>query len=357
MKFLIFSDIHIHNFKQFGYFSRPGINTRAEHHLNVLDQVVSTARTKDVSGTVFCGDLFDRGNGIDVSLIVETRRRIRDLCDVAPLLAIPGNHDYSSGYRSGDCVTSLDLFSDIPGFTVLDRNPYVIGNCEFFGIHAYDTDEDIPKGSEERFSVLIMHVIFREISSSFGTVSERNSRSAEQIAEQMKRNNIDICISGDYHERSVLYDRIYYAGSCLDMNFSPYVQSDKGIHILDTETARMTFVPVDYPRFITKHDPDEEEINDILSDGFNYYRVIVGSRDVFEDVSSMLKNRKNVVVVMNSGEGVGGSSPDHRLRSDVSVFSPLKDSFMKYAEMNSLDDDTVDEGIRILDKVSVEVPD
>lgn len=91
---LLFSDLHIHNYKQFDH-----NGSRLENCLRVLDRVFVFADKNGIDTILFAGDLYDRQQALPTVVINATVERFHALFVKYPTItfyAISGNHDQAS---------------------------------------------------------------------------------------------------------------------------------------------------------------------------------------------------------------------------------------------------------------------
>ena len=135
--FLVFSDLHAHNFKQFSTVLPNGVNSRLQNTLDIISQITQLCKDNKIEGVFFTGDLFHSRTKIDVDVYSYTWYEMRKLAQEVHgnLYILVGNHDQYS--KIGD-VHSLESFKDFA--TVIDA-PIVkrVGNLRF-AAHPFTTD-------------------------------------------------------------------------------------------------------------------------------------------------------------------------------------------------------------------------
>ena len=107
MKVLVFSDLHVHDYKQFN----PN-QTRAQRAADMIEYVFKLAEKNDIEQIWFAGDMGDQFSNISViamnALLMAFERCFREYPNI-DFIAIPGNHDFAT----------KNTFS-IPGISVMD---------------------------------------------------------------------------------------------------------------------------------------------------------------------------------------------------------------------------------------------
>ena len=69
MKYLIFSDLHAHNYREFSEIDPTGVNSRLLDCVEVLGEIQKYANSQGIEKVIFCGDLFHLKNNIDSRVI------------------------------------------------------------------------------------------------------------------------------------------------------------------------------------------------------------------------------------------------------------------------------------------------
>ena len=95
MKFLIFSDLHIHKYKN----HNESKNSRFYDCLRVLEDVFIIASVRGIDVILFCGDLFDSPKELDTEVINHTFKAFKNLFyrfSHIGFISISGNHDINS---------------------------------------------------------------------------------------------------------------------------------------------------------------------------------------------------------------------------------------------------------------------
>lgn len=115
-RFLVFSDLHAHNYKRFATLTDEGMNSRLHVCINVLKYGRQLARETGIKNFLFPGDLFDAKNRVPVTVIRAVMREFVAWSQAGlKLWAIPGNHDFA--VRSGE-LHGLEIFAHLEGFHI-----------------------------------------------------------------------------------------------------------------------------------------------------------------------------------------------------------------------------------------------
>lgn len=107
MKTLVFSDLHVHDYKMFN-----ADQTRAQKAADMIEYVFKLAEKNDIEQIWFTGDMGDQFANVSViamnAILMAFERCFREYPNIE-FIAIPGNHDFATH----------STFS-IPGITVMD---------------------------------------------------------------------------------------------------------------------------------------------------------------------------------------------------------------------------------------------
>lgn len=266
MKLGVFSDVHIHNFQQFGKPSQvfQGINTRAEDCFNAIIKAYQTAKENDAEALLFCGDLFENRGTLSVSLIRIAQVVLQHICSDIPVYAISGNHDYAS--KHGESVSSVELFDTIENLKVISLGTEYLNGVAISGVSHGKSYEDLEKHTADS-GVLLLHTTFSGTTISDSHIAE-TGEDLDDLKEYMKDNNYSMCFVGDIHRRQNLGDGVWYVGSLLQNGFGD--EQDKGMLIVDTETKSVRFHTIVSPRFVTIQCGEDVEES-------GYYRIATES--------------------------------------------------------------------------------
>jgi DNA repair exonuclease SbcCD nuclease subunit len=242
MGYLISSDWHLHNWKNFGIDTNVGISKRLLDQQKVLNQIYSIYKEKNITQLLFGGDLFHAVENVPV-----------DALNVASVvfklfsyLLCGGNHDFENRKNP-----RWFNYSGGP-FTLLNRQN-IPKNIKL--VHYY---EDINYDTLKGYDIVILHKTPR--GSKIGNYVFDEGVDWETIS---KNNRLVFC--GHIHQRQQLGDNFYIIGTPMHLNFAD--TNDRGIYIVD-DSFKVEFIKLDYPQFVTVENPE-----DVKQDG-NYYRVL-----------------------------------------------------------------------------------
>lgn len=314
MKVGIFSDIQIHNWPNF---ARPsdlvqGVNTRAMDIFNVLNEIVHG----DYELLLFCGDLFEARGSISIPLLRMTQVILQDRG--MPILAIPGNHDFTSKF--GDSTSVLDIFEN-EMYVLYGETDERYKGLRVTGV-PYGWDfEDVDTGDESIDGVLLMHVTFKGTNISRQYVAE-HGMDLDKVKQFMSDHNYKFCFAGDIHVRQNLGDGVYYVGNPIQHGFGE--EEEKGIYVLDTDTWEARFKPIKSPQFFTV-EKDFEYTED------DFYQVKAATDKEYNELRVKFNNISNVTILPPNTRGL------KKDRESIGLASKPMEAFKQWLALKKFD--------------------
>lgn len=285
---LLFSDIHIASHK--------GSSKRLEDCLKTLEWVLTTATDNNIKHVVFCGDLFQERQKIQVLAYHNTYRILKKFPELQIYLLL-GNHDLWY-YEKWD-VSSVFPLEALP-------NVNVIGDIKTINIAGLDIDflpftHDPLTVIKERFSekskVLCAHIAVD------GATLNFHHRTKSEVSIEFENDMVSVGVDmfdgwdkvflGHYHGAQKLNHFVEYIGSPLELTFNEAFQK-KHICILNTEDLSVKYIE---NNFSPKHliiEADEVDSYDLDNNFVQVYVNELHSTDLTEMRSRILKDKNNV---------------------------------------------------------------
>ncbi len=283
MRFLVFSDIHVHNYKTFGGVSTNGMNGRASRCLEALNNMLQHAIENKIKLIVFCGDWFVPRKEVDIALLNSTVSWINKLKQYnIELIMVEGNHDQYSGDKDGlyvleDIISSN--YSNIIRSTPDKKDVRSYDDCNFLicpffdnvdGLHDYlDRHLEAEYDQDSPFILLAHTPVFHAKTPSgykfpFGFVLD------EEIRQYFLAG-----FFGDNHKYQNLIENntdFYSVGSLLQHDFGDEGQR-RGFLDVTIKDRKVTIDLVDsnMPEFFVV---SKVQALGMERDNFNYHRVV-----------------------------------------------------------------------------------
>lgn len=263
LKFIVFSDLHLHNYSKFP--------SRMETGFKVLNKLISIADEKNVP-LLHCGDLLHDPNKIDQDFALRLENEFNRYNDInTRLYTISGNHTIQKVSVIGNKPGSWDSFFSCwyKWIECIDYKRIHIGKYYIYGVPYIDNNIGLSKylnsiklvDSKTSKHILLLHTDYPGAKDTDGRIVD----SVENI-NLNALNRFDLILCGHIHKYQRLSKKVYMVGA-------PYQQrrTDKNCKMGYLEIysdLSVKFVPLDFPRFI-----DVESEDEIKDDG-NYYTII-----------------------------------------------------------------------------------
>lgn len=261
MKVLIYSDIHIHNYKSYGKPDR----SRLRVCLDVLEEIYFHAHENGIKHILFAGDLVDSQGKLPTSVVNGVLATFLKLAMKYPEIicyAISGNHDHASKNLIHEpAITALDFVADgVPNnFIIIDNKDKIIAdNILVSGVPYYEIPEHYNQALAQRKEAVDR---YKQQEPKFYTILL-----VHQTPEGLPNPNIptdtnpndpvyyswDDVNCGHIHDRMELTDRFTLVGNTHHRDRADEGK-EKGFYVLDTVARKKKFVSLKglYPEFIT----------------------------------------------------------------------------------------------------------
>lgn len=302
MKFITFSDLHIHNHKNFARPAVYGLNSRALDALSMLYQIRDLAKSQDIQHVLFCGDLFHSRGAVSTSIYEATYRVLADCSDVTWYM-IPGNHDCADSTK--DSALSIRPFEALPHVKILlGDHPVIPLDPNNDEVHLFGLGSNALVGMDNlsdafanvkpgRKNVLLLHAALESsklndtTAISVSDVVKGRVVSKGELRALMKRLKINMTFVGDIHLRQKLAPNIWVVGSVMQQDFGEEGQA-KGVLIYDTKSDDVEFVPLVSSKFVTLKDANE--LSKCVE--YCYYRITAVSVKEYSDIVQTIKDAK-----------------------------------------------------------------
>lgn len=245
MKTLIFSDLHLHNWKYGARTLENGYNSRLWDQKLALDRIVEVVDTEDISQVVFCGDFFHTPGHVPTECLNVAADFIDKInCQITMLV---GNHDMSS--KNG-FIHSLSPWSNKVNI-VPPRcsDKWQMGWTSFYALGYTDDPEvisnfleNIPPTDVGRH-VVFMHQGVAGIPMGSGYVIN------EHLNVDMVPPNVQV-FTGHYHTPRKVNDSLTIIGSLTAQNWND-IDQDKMFIIYDQYTHTWEWRASRAPKFVS----------------------------------------------------------------------------------------------------------
>lgn len=313
---LIFSDLQVHNYKQFN----EG-DARLRNCLKIIYDVFKMADKHGIEVILFIGDLVDQQRSIPTMVVNGLIQCFKDNFDEYPdivFVAISGNHDYATKNLIGSpAVTALTSFATIFNrFIILDNDildiHYGGGSVRLWGIPYYEYTEhfkerlqEVSTGADEigGINILMQHQ----------TPEGWVDLAADISADDPLYEPFELVLNGHIHEYRVLKQQsplFISVGNPLPRDLGDLGQP-KGVLAVDLSNIdqghRFIDIGKKYPQFKLKNEGDE------LTDEDERHYIVwqpvatVEALEMAEDVERFSTNVTNSNLLVNYWEKTEGT--------------------------------------------------
>lgn len=266
MKFLIFSDIHIHPWPAFSGLNEDGINTRLAEGLEALCKILKAAHSEKVDAILFAGDLFHIPKVDAVTLDLTTRVFMENRHP--PIIMIPGNHDEASKMNQMHLLRSFNKRSgDQKIFILDDFNGSTANDFGVKGIPYTSSRKKLMRElrRSEGTDIVLCHTGFANATAGSDYIAEQK----EYIrAGKLSQLGIGLIVAGHFHrpqffvpgedkpavvsecEMNAQPGTVLIPGAPMQHNFGDAGDPFRGYWIYDSKKRQMEFRDGGMPEFI-----------------------------------------------------------------------------------------------------------
>lgn len=238
-EFLIFSDLHAHNFRYAADRTtipgRKGLyNSRLADTVGVLNEIREYADYYKIEKVVFCGDLFHRRTSVPTDVRHVIFDSLREFGDYGiDLYAIPGNHDM--GDRRGYVHNLAGLESDFVKIFDNGLDKISFGEYDFIFIPYTDDIEEAKRSlrqagdwADKEPAILFAHLGMQgaKVGSDYVLISDSDVSSKDVPNEKFAA-----CFFGHFHEHQQLFENGWFVGATHQHNWGDAYGSRGFLHV------------------------------------------------------------------------------------------------------------------------------
>lgn len=244
MKFIVFTDLHAHNYKAF-----DENGSRLRNSVGVIDRVADYAIQNDIKYILFAGDLFHQQKKLPTEVVNAVSNTFSEYdVDFVNWYAISGNHDYSNkNLLDKQGTSALQYLSDVIGnFELLDYKMVYLDGINVHGVPYFNYKEDFVsfvnsiKLGSIGLNILMCHQTPKMIDFPIAYDFEVNDPMFDKF---------DLILNGHIHTRRFLSEKFYQIGVPLAQHFDDG-NEENGFTVFDTDDLyNPEFVSLDFPIF------------------------------------------------------------------------------------------------------------
>jgi DNA repair exonuclease SbcCD nuclease subunit len=259
---MVFSDLHLKEWKQFSTVLANGLNSRFMEQIKVLQQVKHIARKNKVSSIFFLGDLMDSQSKDISKMVINTIfYLIQSLSEISSIYLLVGNHDV---YKQINIFTP---FTSIPRVTIIDQTTSIkldgktIDLIPCYGVW--------PKNKSD--------YCFGHFGIQGATIGD--SFTIEEEIKPQALKDYKLVLAGHYHTRQQVGKNMYQIGSVMNTNFSNTIE-DKGVFLLNPSNDDLQFIFIPSPKFYTINIYNENDIKEFKPEPNDYYKLKIKNDNI-----------------------------------------------------------------------------
>lgn len=266
MKFLVFSDLHAHNYQAYSKPTPSGGNTRLLDTMRVLSFIREKSQETGIKDVIFAGDLFESKNRIPVVVLNAIYRELDEWrAEDMTLIMIPGNHDLA--VRSGDehALEVLQEFGMVSLISVPSWVRWETSTGEIVGVTAvpfrerfkeswFDIMQDGLGVTSDSLRICVAHGIVQGSLSRLDDDTPLSYHTNESLIPLSWLSPFDFSIIGHVHLPQVIEDKILIPGQSWQQ-FPHEGKQDRGIWEVEVEKGKKPFLKKHsvegVPRFVS----------------------------------------------------------------------------------------------------------
>jgi len=280
------SDVHVRNYKRHSEYNRvfENLYTKIRENLSPNDLILLT------------GDIVHSKTDVTPELFNEVQKFLSRLCELAPVLMIPGNHDtnLNNSHRL-DALTPIVNALNSPRLEYCKESCILrLGNVDFYHWSVFDEKRKYPLPFEDsQIKIALFHGAVNNSVTEAGYVIESDNMYVEDFK------GFDFVMLGDIHKTQYLNPQktIAYAGSLIQQNHGE--DREHGYLLWEINSGFVEFVKVDNDTAfytIDVEDGNYKIIDDTLPNNI-YLRVRFKNTDhsIMREVIEDIKQKRNIL--------------------------------------------------------------
>lgn len=330
-RFLVFSDLHLNNWKNGSTVDNITGNSRLTSQLKFIKYIAIYAESNEIEHILFCGDFFHTPGSIRTEVLHHAWRTLRLIKRKNPNLNffwLEGNHDQAD--RDGRAFSTgfLEQFGEIVNYVYRDS----VMDIDGIPVSGLPYTED--KYRLEKFlenvpnqSIVLLHQGVKGVE-----VNSRGFTINELLSPDMVPDKILHAFAGHYHSFKRVNDYLTIPGAPMQHNWGD-TGEDRGFLdvLVDLNSVHIKFVPVEFTPKFSK--VSYENLDELLgapnNRSYDIYKIVGVPKGKQQEVASIFNKYNNIMYTMEmKAEG------DNQIGSaEVEDFSSV---FSEYVKANNI---------------------
>lgn len=249
MKLALFSDLHIHGYKDFARTLPSGRNSRLQHTLDVLSTIRQQCKAGGIKHVLFGGDLFHKKGILSVGMyqaVYEELVKFKD--DRLNLVLVVGNHDQATLDGKTHAIKTFEQVA-----TVVDEPGRVLLNAgapsEQCAVRCVPYMDD-QKAFKQALKRTGEHLLLAHGALNGAVTGPVEYQPEHPLDVSDLPDGYDFKFFGHYHRQQKMADKCWYIGSPLQHSRGEAGELLKGYIVYDTQTRKFKNVPLGLPEFM-----------------------------------------------------------------------------------------------------------
>lgn len=313
MSILIFSDLHLHDFRQYNLFDDPRF--RLNQYDKLADRLVDIIDENNCTAVIIAGDFLHVASPAPY-IVNAAGRFLKKLTNKVDVYVTHGQHDYDSRTLMSGDNTLLSLFSMNDKVHYLHEKSIELEGNKFY-FKGWTPEQDFSHIPYNTYDILIGHAtISNSVINQFGTKIEDG--------QEYDHDKFKLCFMGDIHCHQVIGNQII-PGPPIQTNFND--SPNNGVIVLNPDLT-WKFIPTtnDKYQFLKMIVTDKEIDNPYIVTKLPASHELAEKKDKLYkslDVNSIIKNavESKQLSDLHQSVVVQANNPDEDLNLNFSVKS------------------------------------
>jgi len=250
---IIFSDLHVHAYKQFNENGR-----RLKNGIAFLDYIFKMANANDIKYIFMPGDLHNLMQIVSVKAVNAVVKCLKANFELYPnitLVAVSGNHDYSEvNLLDRPAESALEHLNEIfSNFMLLDNGCMSFGNIKIHGLPYYEHAEHFRvtlEKTQNKIDNTMVNILLMHQTVASGLPIEDDIQPDDYLFK-----NFSMIFNGHIHNCEQITEKFINVGSPIHRDAGD-IGKQKGFWVVDlnnpTETISFKDITDKFPQFIHK---------------------------------------------------------------------------------------------------------
>lgn len=281
------SDIHVRNYKRHDEYRRV--------FLTLYKKLKDTVQDGDL--ICLTGDIVHSKTDVSPELFEEVQSMLKNMCKIAPVLLIPGNHDTNlNNTHRMDSLTPIVNAINSDNLEYFKNSGILkVGDVNFYHWSVFDDISSYPqrKKGDTTFSIALFHGLVNNSVTEAGFTLHSDSISTSMFSE------FDLTLLGDIHKQQYLNEdrTIAYPGSLIQQNHGEDLVHGYIVWDIKNKTSEFVEIKNDTAFYTVEvnsgmHDPIPEDLPKNLFLRIKYKNT---DQSTIKNIVNEIKKERNII--------------------------------------------------------------